>query len=323
MAYSLASRPTPQRRQRGVALMTVLLVVFLATLFSGGMALLQQRALMRSSALLHGQQARHYVLGAETWARQLLARDDAESDHLGEAWAAIPPAFEVTGGSLQGRIIDLQSRFNLNNLHPPGEVREANEVLPNPWLEVFERLLDALDLDPALAQAMADWIDEDEERRFPGGAERGDYRYQQPPLQPANRLLWSPSELRVVNGVTPEVYRRLAPYVTALPEVTALNVNTATPLLLQAVVQRELTPLEAWAEDLPQAVEVAAFSAALQAAGAEPLAEGVRERLTVASRYFMLLAEAVIGSGRARLSSLLQRQEDGRVIVLQRHLGAL
>ena len=46
--------------------------------------------------------------------------------------------------------------------------------------------------------------------------------------------MMSISELRLVKGVTPEIYASLAPYLTALPKATPINVNSASPEILQA-----------------------------------------------------------------------------------------
>ncbi len=43
------------------------------------------------------------------------------------------------------------------------------------------------------------------------------------------------SELRLVRGVTSDVYARIAPYVCALPPGTRINVNTASVPVLQAL----------------------------------------------------------------------------------------
>lgn len=109
------------RRQVGVALITVLLIVFLASIAATSLAALQQMAIRRSTVLQHQQQARLYALGVERWAMLVLARDrkQNETDHLGETWASLPPTLPVEGGALSGNLRDLQGRFNLNSLWQP------------------------------------------------------------------------------------------------------------------------------------------------------------------------------------------------------------
>ena len=107
--------------QAGVALITVLLIVFLASVTATSLATLQQLAIRRSTVLQHQQQARLYTLGLEQWAMVILARDrqDNETDHPGEEWANLPLTLPVEGGELSGRLSDLQGCFNLNNLWQP------------------------------------------------------------------------------------------------------------------------------------------------------------------------------------------------------------
>ncbi|MDG4551993.1 MAG: type II secretion system minor pseudopilin GspK [Candidatus Contendobacter sp.] len=112
------SRANPQA---GVALITVLLIVFLASIAATGLATLQQLAIRRTTVLEHQQQARLYTLGAEQEAMILLARDRQrnETDHPGETWANLPSVLPIEGGAITVRLTDLQGCFNLNNLWRP------------------------------------------------------------------------------------------------------------------------------------------------------------------------------------------------------------
>ncbi len=85
-------------------------------------------------------------------------------------------------------------------------------------LDFFKRLLENLKLDPEIATALVDWIDADINETLPGGAEDGAYLLAVPPYRAANRPLVDISELRLVQGYTPEVITALAPHVTALPD---------------------------------------------------------------------------------------------------------
>lgn len=129
----------------GVALITVLLIVFLASMTAISLAMVQQIAIRRSTVLQHQQQARLYTLGIEQWAGLILMRDrqDNSVDHLGEEWANLPPTLPVDQGVLSGKIRDLQGCFNLNNLwrpepkattpgaaqdNPPQDAKDAEEA---------------------------------------------------------------------------------------------------------------------------------------------------------------------------------------------------
>ncbi|WJW75224.1 type II secretion system minor pseudopilin GspK [Thiohalobacter sp. IOR34] len=292
-------------RQRGVALLTAVLVVALATVAAVGMASRQQLDIRRSANLLQADQALAYALGVEDWARVVLRRDREENrvDHLGEDWARRLMPLAVEGGMLTGFVEDQQGRFNLNNLLVDGRPSE-------PDLAQFRRLLEQLDLDPGLALALLDWMDADLEPRFPGGAEDDLYLLRTPPYRAANRHLVSPSELRLVAGFDAAVVSRLAPYVTALPARTPINVNTAPALVLQSL-HPALTPADA--EQLVEGrgdegyASVDAFLRQEVFAG-RTLDAG---RLAVSSQYFLLRAEVQLGTARRRLESLLQRDAKG------------
>jgi general secretion pathway protein K len=118
-----------QRRQRGVALITAVLIVALGTMLAAGVffrGYLDQR---RSATLFALDQAYEVALGAEAWAADFLRQDRQESDtdHFGEAWAKpLPPLPLDDGGTVEGRLEDMQGRFNLNNLRKgDGTTNEA------------------------------------------------------------------------------------------------------------------------------------------------------------------------------------------------------
>ncbi len=305
------------RAQGGVALLTVLLVVFMATLAAVELATTVQIGLRRTALALHAQQARFYALGAEEWAVQILARDaaDGETDHAGEDWAQLPPVLPVEGGSgsITGQIHDLQGRFNLNNVvGTDGKLDEAQ-------LAALVRLLEALELEPGLALAVADWIDGDQEPRFPDGAEDGDYVGRDPPYLAGNRPLASPSELRLLRGLDEEAYRRLGPHVTVLPTGSAINLNSAGAPVLIAIGMERFA-----AEALPEDLDEERWASVEAFLGGAALAEDAlpADNLAVGSRYFLVDVEARVGEGRTRLRSVVDRDAEGGPRVLGRSYGA-
>lgn len=295
-------------RQNGVALVTALLVVSLATVAAVAMATRLHVDVRRTGNLLHGEQAYAYALAAESWAEVILRRDaeDTEIDALGEAWATALPPIAVEGGYVSGRIQDLQGRFNLNNLVGSG----GNPSSPD--LEYYKRLLEVLGLETRLADALVDWIDPNIDVTFPDGAEDDLYLRESPPYRAANQPLASVSELRLVRGYSAEVVALLEPHVTALPLATALNVNTAGPVLLQAL-HAELTMLDA--QQIVEArgedgfAELAEFMA-LDALAGLPLDLA----LDVKSEWFSVLTDVQVGRGLARLDSQLHRGADSVIV---------
>ncbi|MGD2138351.1 MAG: type II secretion system minor pseudopilin GspK [Gammaproteobacteria bacterium] len=296
-------------RQCGVALVTALLVVSLATMAAVAMATRQHVDVRRTANLLHGEQAYAYAIAAESWAQVILRYDieDSRIDTLEEDWATALPPISVEGGFVNGRITDQQGRFNINNLlGENGDPSIAD-------LEYFRRLLAVLELDPAIAVALLDWLDANIDASFPDGAEDGAYLLAEPPYRAANRKMVSISELRLVKGFTPEVMAALAPHVTALPERTTINVNTATLEVLQAL-HAELTATGAGAliegRGEEGYVDKNTFLAVDALAGLE-----LDVAVDVTSDWFRVLTDVTVGSGRATLASLLRRQDNTTQIV--------
>ncbi|MFV8836568.1 type II secretion system minor pseudopilin GspK [Aquisalimonas sp.] len=307
---------TAPRGQRGVALITALLAVALVTVLAVELVSRQHMDIRRTQNLLARDQAYAYARGVEEWAIAMLVEDrrqnDHAVDHLNEPWAQAitPPPFE--GATMRLRLEDLQGRFNINTLVTgPGEDDETAG-------EQLTALLLALEIEPPLVQAAADWIDVAPEVRFPDGAGDDWYSRLDPPYRVANRPMASASELRLVREVDDAQWRRMAPYVTALPEATPINVNTAPPPVLQAVAPGlSADAAEDLAADRPEDgwESVDAFLAHPAVAGAA-LEPG---HLSVGSNYFLLRSEISLGRVTIRTESVVYRQgETGGAVIMRR-----
>lgn len=225
-------------RSTGAAIISALLVVALVAITASAMLAQQSQALVRTEASVGRAQVRAYSDTALQWARGILFDDANRSttDHLGEGWARGLAALPVESAVISGAIQDEQGRFNLNNL-----VRDTRVSAPD--LQAFRRLLETLSLQADLAGAVADWIDPDSEISAPGGAEDAAYLAQTVPYRAANRQMVSVEELARVRGFDAKTIKRLKPFVTALPAVTRINMNTAQDEVIAAVLP-ELTQAE-------------------------------------------------------------------------------
>ena len=222
---------TGPRKNRGVALITALLISALATMVAANLAWDNALDVRRTMTLLNRDQAIQVALGAESWVIGILHQDmeDSQTDHLGEIWATELPGLPIEGGEVFGAVQDLQGRFNLNNLV------DQNGAIEQESLEQFRRLLNALGLDPRFAGIAADWIDSDFDASFPDGAEDPIYTAMLPPYRAANQPLTSVSELAALEGMDKQTFDLLADHVAALPGRVNINVNTATPAVLQSL----------------------------------------------------------------------------------------
>jgi general secretion pathway protein K len=302
---------TGGKAQSGVAVVLAMGVVALAAIAAASM--LASQSTWARYAELTGEhiQAQALVQAGVDWSRALLSDDRRISsvDHLGEPWAMRLPPVPVDNGQLAGHIDDQHGRFNLNNLVKSG-------VISPPHLAQFRRLLEILELPPGLAGSLADWIDADNEPQSQGGAEDAYYQTLQPPYLAANRPLADAAELALVRGFDARVRERLRPFVTALPRYTAINVNTATPEVLAAVVRDlDLDGARALVAQRERAYfrNVSEFIAQLPAGA---VADG--NDIATASQYFLASVRVRIGGAQAEGSALLSREQAGWPAVVWR-----
>jgi len=215
------------RRERGVALITAILVVAIVATVAAYMSLGQQVWLRQTQNFNDITQAEAVSVGAVNLAAVLLAQDTrADADYLDEPWAQPLPAFPVEGGAVTATVTDAQGRFNLNNLAQASQ-RD---------LALFRQLLTGVKLDPNSIDAVRDWIDNDN-TPLAAGAEDDYYGTLPTPYRAANQPFASVDELRLVKGFTPEAVRALRPFLVALPASNVkINVNTAPKEVLAALL---------------------------------------------------------------------------------------
>ncbi len=305
------------RRQRGVALITAMLIVALVGSVAINIAWENALDLRRTMTLLYRDQAVHVALGAENWVQQILRQDlaDTNTDHLGEIWASdlpgLPVESDVVQGQLFGSIEDLQGRFNINNLvDQNGEVDQLS-------LEQFQRLLVVLGLDPRFAGIAADWIDSNREAAFPDGAEDAIYTGLVPSYRTANVTLTNATELAALEGMDPDTFEILLPHIVALPGRTTINVNTATPEVLQSLDENlTASDVEGLVDDRGNAgfEDIETTFSPLVSPDMLPL-------LDESSSFFQLRVVVQIATVRIIYFSTLQRGAQGGVVPILRSFG--
>lgn len=335
------SRIPSKHRQRGVALITALLIVALATTAAAWLTNQHQLSIRRSGNLINGDQAYEYALGLEMIAIISLREDYKESqetDGFSDIWAIEIPPLPVEGGQVTGRVIDLQGLFNLNSLYKNGKQD------PTAFTR-FQNLLRYFELDPQLAEAVIDWVDIDVVPRGTYGAEDDFYAGLDKPYRPANAPFASVAELRMVRGFNVKQFDLLSKFLTVLPAATDINVNTAPtevhiaigvdPARAEMLDQnpaRELDEAENGATRQPprQAQQenaqrmIAEFESIddyVKAAGG--LDGTQRKELSVKSNYFLFEGEARIDRGYCLLKSILYRDNSGNIRVVMRTQGTL
>jgi general secretion pathway protein K len=181
---------------KGVALITALLIVALATIIAVAMTTRQQLDIHRTSNIIKGDQAYIYALGGESWAKSILLRDQNQIDSLDETWATQIPPLPIPGGTIQLDIEDLQARYNINNL-----LKQQQSI--------FERLLTILEIPTIFTSQIIDKLN--------------------------NEKFINPSEIRLLSEMTPEYYQKIISYIATLPNTTPININTAPLTILMAL----------------------------------------------------------------------------------------
>lgn len=297
--------------QQGVALITVLLIVAMATTIATFMAQQQGFWQREYGNSRDRAQARRIAQAGVDWARAVLADDAANNrfDHPREMWAMKLPPIPIEGGEVQGVIADQQGYFNLNNLVQSGSVSPGA-------LARFQRLLSSLGLPPEMAVALADWMDDDNLTMESGGAEDSYYLNLPKPYRAANRPLVELSELMWVQGFDAAAIKRLSGFVTVLPGRTEVNVNFASAEVLSAMVAglvlQDARELVTWRKDHP-------FESVPQFMGKLPAGteHAVLSELSVGSRYFLVEGHAVQGQAEFSAQALLFRQNIWATVVRQ------
>ncbi|MCW5893622.1 MAG: general secretion pathway protein GspK [bacterium] len=257
------SRPA----ERGAALVAVTAALAALVVVALGVLAGTLRAERRTRAALATLQADALARSAAATAAALLADWTAldQPDDVHAPWAQPIAPQELGGGRVEVIVEDEARRLDLGTAEP--------DALP--------RLLEALALDRALADAIADWTDPDDRPR-PYGAERAAYRDGTPP---PNAPLRSVGELGLVRGVDARTLARLRPFVTVAGEA-GVNPNTAP---------REV--LLAWLGDAARADEILARRATV------PIACDDLPRCTTRARNFALAITVRVGSVRRRVDA--------------------
>jgi len=306
----------PAAKEQGVALITVMLILALATILAVSMSSRQQLNIHRSSNIFNFEQAYQYVLGAESWAQQILKRDDKanDNDSFQDDWALPLPELPIEGGSMSGQIEDLQARFNLNNLVLNGKPQKLE-------VDRFKRLLRILELNEDISAVIIDWIDENENVTF-SGAEDNDYLNLASPYRAANGAMQDVSELLLLKGFDFDSYEKLRQFVCVLESGSNINVNTASAEVLSSLTAG-LTLEDA--KSLLSERDKKAYEK-IEDFIQSPLLKKIevkKDGLSVDSHYFLLSSNAKIGKINVDYNSVLYRENDESVMILKRNRGVL
>jgi len=340
-----------RHKNKGVALITALLVTSIATITAVALASRQHLDVRRTANVLESEQAYVYALGLETVAQKLLTQYTLTSNKYDDpSILYVPYTFPVEGGTIAGNLVDMEALFNINNLLDDNDEPEEKQKAR------FRRLIESVQADIGdngasaedLVNATIDWIDKNTNMTFPGGAEDGEYLALDKSYRPANHFMANATELALVQGFTNDLLYGIVPetndpnqaeepikgllsYVSALPRrKTAINVNTADDKILvafsQHITSSMLSNLNADSpyESLDAFRNHSAFDS-LNLNEKKELKQDIKNGMAVESRYFKILATAQIGNSYAQLNTLLYRNLQGgtKVMTVSRAQGIM
>jgi len=317
-------------RQTGVALLAALILMLALVITMGNIFYRHQIDVSQATGARHTDQAILLAISGENWAKQLLSdsSDDRGVDHFEEDWAQAMPMLPLEGGTLTGCLSDLQGRINLNNFsgYTSQTLKAEMGADTSGYARVWEALLVSLEIvaDPSRSATIIDWLDPDSELINSWGAEQIDYDGYTPPRVPANGLITDTTELAAIGSYEVAEVQRLLPWISALPRVTPINVNTASTQLLTALGGSMGLEFEQMVSERRPFSSVDEFHQfiAERTQLALPLVK-TRWPVTVVgvnSNYFELYLEVTLGEARIEVKSIMDRAGLTEPVILAREI---
>jgi general secretion pathway protein K len=297
-------------------MLTAMIIVVLVVTLSASMVWQQWRAVQVEMAERARSQSTWVLAGALDWTRMIL-REDARAniagagpvDHLGEVWAT--PLAEArlstflaadknntdTGPEafLSGSIVDAQARFNVTNLVMASNITKLNLD----ELAIFDRLCQNLGAGPTVALQIANGMKN----------AMGQTNSENASLLPRSvaQLSWL--------GVDSTQLALLAPYVVVLPQVTTINVNTASAeVLVAAIVGNDA----ATAQRLVQYRQRVPFKTQGEFAQQVPSLTVPNSSLSVNSNFFVVQGRLRLNERVLEETSLINRVSANEITVVHR-----
>ncbi len=306
----------PAKQQKGVAIITALLIVTIAATVSITISTRLQLDVRRTSNLIAQDQAQFYLLAAEEWSQRILREDKKNTsiDSLDESWAFVLPPIPVDGGSIQGTLTDLHACINVNSLVKGNAIDPVTKAR-------LSQLFKNLKITNELTQAIGDWIDSNLETSNPNGAEDGYYLNLTKPYRTANTPLHSISELRLIKGFeAPKTFALVKPYLCAFIINDAdinINVNTASAEVLQSL---SATMTKNLAADIIERRVDTPFDNLNAFTSFAKLNTIIKDtqKLSVSSNYFLLRTHAIIGQANKVMYSIIYRDDSGKTTIISR-----
>lgn len=207
----LLKRPGRRQSERGIILFTALWTLSLLSLMAVGLMMVSRTDRLLSRNALAAVRA---DLAADAGIARAIAAIAARNPN--DPWPIDGTArtLEIDGFQVQVAIQDELGRIDIN---------QASEALLN---NLFIALGVPRQTATALADAIADWRDADDLKRL-NGAEAAQYTAAEFSYGPRNAPFETLEELRLVSGVTEEIFEKARPHLTIYSQRPQVNASTA------------------------------------------------------------------------------------------------
>jgi len=231
--HTIIKCKTNKVKQNGSALLSALFIMTLVAITATAMTTRLQSDIYRTGLIIKSNQLYLASQAGLFWGMYALKKPSKKPyvalnkqgtiQYLPKELKDIYPHIQ-----LEGEIIDLQSKFNINNLSDKQGVAAFNQLLKEqtPAMKKNERR--------NLILSIKDWISD---YKYGQGYNSylHDYLKMKPPYLPAHQPIKNISELILVKDMNFKIYQKLYPFLTALPEKTKININTAPPTLIKTM----------------------------------------------------------------------------------------
>ncbi|KAB2901838.1 MAG: general secretion pathway protein GspK [Dokdonella sp.] len=207
------------RHQRGLAFVLVLWVVAMLTILLGSFSLIARTENLQARHMFDTTQARYAAEAGLNLAVYELRKADPMLRWVGDGR---PYTFGFGEAEVEVRITDDSGKLNLNSADPA--------TLTN----LFVARGVAPDRAEALAAAIRDWVDGDDETS-PNGAEEADYKAAGLAYGPANAPFTTVSELQQVLGMNYALFSQVEPALTLFSAQGTPNAQYAPLEALEAL----------------------------------------------------------------------------------------
>jgi general secretion pathway protein K len=288
----------PINKQRGAAIIVALFIAALIAAISMCMMQYLQIDLRRTELILRANQGYYYTQGSIAWAKDILIQNWKQHkpnqivDHLP---LNLRPSQEGPY-RINATLTDLQGRFNINSM--------TTDAFQKAFLRLMRLVDPTIDQNNAqdIVKGIIDWIS-------PGIKEStfdAYYLKLNPPYRAAHNPMTSISELLLVKGVTPNLFTKLSPYLTALPDKTQININTAPALVIMSL--NPTMPIHS-AQSIVSLLKKEPV-VDLQKLAALPLLKNnpiPSELITVMSNYFLLKTNVTVEDQQLILYTIFNR----------------